>query len=114
MSRWLALADGAALNMQTPPDSMTKPDKTPDDQPWGAFCQVLSGCQVGNEEDAKPSAASEMQHGFAVNGQPKTWTGKIVSLDAWRQLSEWERHGPNGRQWNPRTQSWGSVENDNK
>ncbi len=106
MSRWLALADGAAINTQAPPDSMTKPDKTPSTQPERAFCQVLSGCQVGNDKKTKPSATSDMRHGFAINGHPKTWTGNIVSLEAWRQLSEWDRHGPNGWQWNGLTQSW--------
>ena len=106
MSRWLALADGAALNTQTPPDSMTKPDKTPNDQSEGAFCQVLSGCQVGNDGKALPSAISDMRHGFAVNGHPKTWTGNIVSLHAWRRLSEWERHGPDGRVWDGITKQW--------
>lgn len=38
-------------------------------------------------------------HGLSVAGNPLTWTGRIVSLDAWRRLSEWERHGPNGRHW---------------
>ncbi|PTX75816.1 hypothetical protein [Sulfitobacter mediterraneus] len=42
---------------------------------------------------------NDMGHGFAINGHPKTWTGNIVSLDAWRGLSDWERHGPNGRVW---------------
>jgi hypothetical protein len=108
MSRWLALAEGASTNVHTPPDNMTKPDKTPDIQPGGAFCRVLSDCQV--EGQVKPAAqrVDEMRHGFATNGRPKTWTGKIVSLDAWRQLSEWERHGPDGRQWNGLTQSWGN------
>lgn len=37
------------------------------------------------------------RHGRSVNGNPKTWTGRIVSLDEWRKLSEWDRHGPDGR-----------------
>ena len=52
------------------------------------------------------TAPTDMLHGFAVNGHPKTWTGNIVSLDAWRQLSEWDRHGPDGRHWNGITKSW--------
>jgi len=38
-------------------------------------------------------------HGLAINGNPLTWTGRIVSLDEWRRLTEWERRGPNGRHW---------------
>ena len=33
----------------------------------------------------------------SVTGKPMTWTGKVVSLDTWRKLSAWERHGPDGR-----------------
>jgi hypothetical protein len=47
-----------------------------------------------------------MRHGLAINGHPKTWTGNIVSLDALRQLSEWKKHGPDGRRWNGITGKW--------
>jgi hypothetical protein len=57
-------------------------------------------------DNAKHSQLQDMRHGFAVNGHPKTWTGNIVSLDAWRRLSEWERHGPNGRVWDGITKQW--------
>lgn len=106
MSRWLALADGSAKDMLTPPDIMTKPDKTPSDQPEGVFCQVLSNCQAEKREESDLTSTNEMRHGFAINRHPKTWTGNIVSLDAWRQLSEWEKHGPDGRQWNGSTKTW--------
>lgn len=45
-------------------------------------------------------------HGVSVAGKPCTWTGRVVSLDAWRRLSEWERHGPNGRHWDGITRNW--------
>jgi len=41
-----------------------------------------------------------------VGGRPVTWTGKVVSLDEWRRLTEWERHGPDGKVWNGKTQQW--------
>lgn len=37
------------------------------------------------------------RHGRSVTGQPRLWTGRIVSLDEWRKLTAWERHGPDGR-----------------
>ena len=49
MSRWLALATEPEFETQPPPDSMTKPDKSPAIQPEGGFCQVLSNCQVDPE-----------------------------------------------------------------
>ena len=30
----------------------------------------------------------------------------VVSLEDWRTLTEWERHGPNGRHWNGITRKW--------
>ena len=46
------------------------------------------------------------RHGLSITGDPKTWTGRIVSPVVWRTLSEWERHGPDGRHWNGITQQW--------
>jgi len=46
----------------------------------------------------------------SVSGQPKTWTGRIVSLDDWRHLTAWEKHGPNGRHWNGITKQWEKPE----
>lgn len=106
MSRWLKMADGGEVFSQPPTDNMTKPDKTPSVQPEGAFCRVLSNCQVVNSEKVLNPTTEEMRHGFAINGHPKTWTGKVVSLDAWRQLSEWDRHGPDGRMWDGNTKTW--------
>ncbi|WP_143412823.1 hypothetical protein [Haematobacter missouriensis] len=37
------------------------------------------------------------RHGRSIAGNPVTWTGRIVRLDDWRQLSVWGRHGPDGR-----------------
>ena len=45
-------------------------------------------------------------HGIAFDGRPKTWTGRVVSLAAWRTLTAWERHGPNGRHWCGVTKQW--------
>jgi len=47
----------------------------------------------------EPDDADMFRHGRSVTGLPRSWTGRIVSLDAWRQLSRWERHGPDGRLW---------------
>jgi hypothetical protein len=45
------------------------------------------------------SPTDDMRHGFASNGYPQTWTGNIVSLAEWRGLTEWQKHGPDGRKW---------------
>ena len=51
-------------------------------------------------------SAETFRHGVSVSGNPKIWTGRIVSLDDWRRLSEWEKHGPNGRHWSGITKQW--------
>jgi hypothetical protein len=52
------------------------------------------------------TVAADFKHGFAFDGRPRNWTGLVVSLAAWRDLSDWERHGPNGRHWNGITKGW--------
>jgi hypothetical protein len=45
---------------------------------------------------------------------PRTWTGRVVSLAAWRELTAWERHGPRGRLWNGATGRWELPEGSGK
>lgn len=49
------------------------------------------------------------RHGASVTGLPRTWTGRIVSLDEWRTLTDWERHGPNGRLFCAICKAWVQV-----
>ena len=106
MSRWLALATEPEIETQTPPDNLTKPDKTLSTQPERGFCQVLSNCQAGVEEYPSSAPDTDEPRSTSICGRPKTWTGKIVSLDEWRKLTEWERHGPDGRVWSGITRKW--------
>ncbi len=46
------------------------------------------------------------RHGQDMNGNPKTWTGRVVSLAEWRDLTAWERHGSTGKVWNGITRAW--------
>ncbi len=41
-----------------------------------------------------------------VGGRQRSWTGKVISLADWRNLSDWERHGSTGKMWNGLTQQW--------
>ncbi|GGO61965.1 hypothetical protein SAMN05444398_11932 [Roseovarius pacificus] len=47
---------------------------------------------------AKPPKTA-FPYGASAGGRPLTYTGRVVSLEAWRNLTEWERHGPRGRLW---------------
>ena len=48
----------------------------------------------------RPNEAARFPYGIAPNGNPRTWTGRIVSLDDWRSLLEWDWHGSTGKLWN--------------
>jgi hypothetical protein len=48
-------------------------------------------------------------YGLTSGGRPQTWTGRIVPLEDWRNLSEWEKHGQNGQHWNGITKKWEEV-----
>ena len=58
-------------------------------------------------EPTRPNTA-DFPYGTAcgLGLMPKTWTGRVVSLADWRNLSEWDRHGPNGRIWCGLCQGW--------
>ena len=93
----------------TPATSATPATQTPQNAPHVAKVADVAAPPAEIPNFEKPTVASEesdMRHGFAVNGYPKTWTGKVVSLEAWRELSEWDRYGPDGRVWCGMTQKW--------
>lgn len=70
--------------------------------------RVASVAAVATPPASKPApdAVDQHPHGTAFDGRPLTWTGRVVSLAAWRILTEWERHGPDGRHWNGITKQW--------
>jgi hypothetical protein len=59
---------------------------------------------------ATPLAPEMEPNGGTAGGRVATWTGRVVSLDDWRLLIAWERHGPNGRHWNGITRQWEQPE----
>lgn len=61
---------------------------------------------------ATPSASEINPQAETAGGRVATWTGRVVSLDEWRRLTEWERHGPNGRQWCGITSTWTNQKGD--
>lgn len=60
------------------------------------------------QPESARAAPDAFPYGTACNmgDAPRTWTGRIVSRDEWRRLTEWEKHGPNGRHWNGITKQW--------
>lgn len=70
------------------------------------FLDAVKGDGQPEFSDAVKQSGEEHPYGRSVTGNPKTWTGKVVSLEQWRQLSEWEKHGSTGRHFNGKTQQW--------
>jgi len=104
MTRWLQ----AAKQATDAGTELTKPTE-PQARPVLSVKSVLS--ERGTLDLAPPARADEpdaatFRHGQAPNGWPVTWTGRIVSLAAWRDLTAWERDGPDGRHWNGFTRQW--------
>ncbi len=60
--------------------------------------------------NSAPSEKADMRHGFSIGGRPLTYTGRVVSLEDWRNLSDWEKHGPDGRVWNGKARAWEMLE----
>ncbi|AXI45112.1 hypothetical protein C1J03_03110 [Sulfitobacter sp. SK012] len=113
MSRWLDIAAQADPASISAPDTQQEPSKRPEKGQGGGageteppLMMVYEVCRDDKSIDGSASQSSDMRHGFAINGHPKTWNGNIISLQQWRQLTEWEKHGPNGRHWNGKTKYW--------
>ncbi len=93
----------------TPATSATSATQRGQNRPNVAKVADVAALPAQNPQICKMpnrSRTPDMRHGFAVGGSPKTWTGNIVSLTEWRRLSEWEKHGPDGRHWNGITKQW--------
>lgn len=93
-----------------PPDTIaTTATKADNPAPHVAKVASVATPLRQNPKTAKGPNAEAFPYGTACNlgDSPLTYTGRVVSLDEWRRLTEWERHGPNGRHWNGITKQWG-------
>lgn len=101
MNRWLALANEPDEKINPLPDTLTEPDKR-------GLCPVSSGCRVEKSEIETPrsEARADPPRAFSIPCRPLTWTGRVVSLDEWRKLSAWDRHGPDGRMFCGACREW--------
>ncbi len=87
-------------------------NETPTNKAVEGYLPVSAMCRQGDiRHDREPLQQRPPNVGPAptkvgVGGRPVTWTGKVVRLDEWRRLTDWERHSPNGRMWNGKTQQW--------
>ena len=68
--------------------------------------RVASVAVVASGESPKTAIAS------ALDDCRRTWTGRLVSEADWQTLTDWDRHGPNGRLWNGLTFQWETAGGD--
>lgn len=105
----LAEIEGGDAPLSTAP-SIAHPH-APEIRPRVAGVASVATPLVQKQKSESPArgdmqAGETFPHGHSIAGHPLTWTGRIVSLDEWRRLSEWEKHGPRGRVWNGITKQW--------
>jgi len=122
MTRWLQ-----AVRQTTDADRNATPEARADaaDKPERGVLSVksvLSGGEgacpppaVGTppaRADAPGMGAAGLPYGTACDMglYPRTWTGRVVSLAAWRDLTDWERHGPRGQYWDGASGQWEQPE----
>lgn len=94
MTRWLA----AARQAERAGTQLTKPTKPRPREVLSVLSVLSDGAEAKPAPPLRPAEAAPrtasvvtpetFPHGLSVAGNPLTWTGRVVSLDAWRQLSE--------------------------
>lgn len=96
-----------------PVSQLSRVSQAPETEPRsaGAGASVAPSPAPSRPERARhvPSALGEgdaFRHGRTGGGRPRTWSGAIVSLEEWRGLSAWDRHGPDGRLWCGCCRAW--------
>lgn len=112
MSIWLQAAKESLCQTDGTDTTDRSPGDRPDVRKKAASGEVSSVLSVRQFDRVALDTASGSRnektfvHGTSPGGRPLTWTGRVVSLDAWRNLSEWERHGPQGALWSGASRKW--------
>ncbi|WP_171130307.1 MULTISPECIES: hypothetical protein [unclassified Ruegeria] len=113
MSRWLDIVRKAREYPDHHTGTQQEPLKRGGKKRDQGFLLVSNGCRVESEEKDRaphppqqPPNQGPVPNKAGVGGRPVTWTGKVVNLDEWRNMTDWERYGPRGKHWNGKTQKW--------
>ena len=107
-------ATAAASQPEAPPVSqLSQVSQAPEAAPHALATGSAGPVALSPPSQPRPSrpapsapGGGTFRHGVTGGGRPRTWTGRIVSLEEWRGLSEWERHGPDGRLWCGCCRAW--------
>jgi hypothetical protein len=91
-----------------------RPKAAPPQEPETTSEPILAGiaglaggaAQISKTQPSVRQTEITFPYGESVGGRPLTCTGRVVSLDAWRSLTAWEKHGPNGWRWCGQSRAW--------
>lgn len=69
---------------------------------------VAGVADVAAPQPLGPQPPEAFPYGTAcgLGDMPRTWTGRVVSLADWRNLTDWERNGPKGMLWCGKRKQW--------
>lgn len=73
---------------------------------WNAAVARAQGYGRASQTHGTKKARHEEPGDLTAGFTRRTWTGRVVSLEEWRQMSEWDRRGPNGKVWCGKRQNW--------
>lgn len=62
--------------------------------------------QNPKSDHGTPDPAPSLHGKGSVGGRARTWTGRVVSLDEWRNLTAWQRRGPERKRWCGDREAW--------
>ena len=102
-------AQAALRKLNTEPEPLATSATTATQSPANQLhvADVADVATPGGQYLRKPEPPElTSPYGNTWGGRMKTWTGKIVSLDEWRSMLDWERHGSTGKVWNGLTRRW--------
>lgn len=77
--------------------TVTPPDRTVSRAAQPAEAPLTKMLPFARPPEPARHDGENIRHGRSPDGRRRTWTGRIVSLEEWRKLSEWDRHGQDGR-----------------
>lgn len=77
---------------------------------WSANTPDRAEVVTFPKKPSAPDASRQTElftHGQCpLTGRLRTWTGRVVNLTEWRELSDWDRNGSTGKVWSGLTRQW--------
>ena len=94
-----------AANLR-PESQLSRVSQPPEARPAALRVANVAGVARPQPAPSAPDGPDPPRHGRTATGARRTWTGRPVTPAEWRNLTEWQRHGPNGRHWCGIARAW--------